>query len=83
MMNKKFCISIQISLKFVLKGLINNKSALVQVMAWCRTGNKPLPESMLTLFTHAYMQHLGGDRVKSTSTDNPVFQETKASAGML
>ena len=33
-MNEKFCISIQISLKFVPKGPINNKSALVQVMAW-------------------------------------------------
>ena len=33
-MNEKFCISIQISLKFVPKGPINNKTALVQVMAW-------------------------------------------------
>ena len=32
-MNKKFCISIQISMKFVAKGLIDNKSTLVQVMA--------------------------------------------------
>ena len=33
-MNGKFCILIQISLKFVPKGLIDNQSALVQVMAW-------------------------------------------------
>ena len=34
------------SLKFVPKGKINNKSALVEVMAWRRTG-KPLSEPML------------------------------------
>ena len=31
-MNEKFCILIQISLKFVPKGLIDNKAALVQAM---------------------------------------------------
>ena len=40
-MNEKFDISIWMSLKFVLKGPIDNKPALVQVMAWCQTGNKP------------------------------------------
>ena len=38
-------------------GPIDNKSALVQVMAWCQTGNKPLPEAMMTQFTDEYMQH--------------------------
>ena len=56
-MNWKFCIAIRISLKFFPKGLINNKSALVEVMAWHLTGDKPLPEQMLTEFTDAYMQH--------------------------
>ena len=56
-MNEKFCILIQISLKFVPKGPIDNKSALIQVMAWRRTGDKPLPEPMLTQFTDVYMQH--------------------------
>ena len=37
-------ISIPISLKFIPKGPIDNKSALLQVMAWCRTGDKPLPD---------------------------------------
>ena len=37
----------KISVKFVHKGAINNKSVLVQVMAWRRPGDKPLPESML------------------------------------
>ena len=58
-MNEKFCISIQISPKFVPKGPIDNKSALVQVMAWCRTGDKQLPEPMLTQFADAYMRHYG------------------------
>ena len=56
-MNEKFCILIQISLKFVPKGLIDNKTALVQVMAWCQTGDKPLPEAMLIEFRDAYMRH--------------------------
>ena len=50
-------ISIKISLKFVPKGPTDNKSALVQVMAWRRTGAKPLPEPMLNQFTDAYMRH--------------------------
>ena len=32
------------SLKFVPKGPVNNKPALIQLMAWCWKGNKPLPE---------------------------------------
>ena len=46
-----------ISLKFIPKGPIDYKSALVQVVAWHRTGEKPLPESMLTQFTDAYIRH--------------------------
>ena len=32
---------------------IDNKVALVQVMAWCQTGDKPQPERMITKFTDA------------------------------
>ena len=56
-LNENVRISIKISLKFFLKGPIGNKSELVQVMAWCQTGDKPLPEPMLTQFTDAYMRH--------------------------
>ena len=56
-MNDIFFISIRISLKFVPEGPINNKTALVQVMAWRRIGDKPLPKPMLTQFTDAYMRH--------------------------
>ena len=55
--NEKFCIFIRISLKFVHKGPIDNKSTLVQVMAWRWSGVKPLPESMLIQLTDAYMRH--------------------------
>ena len=41
----------------VLKGPINNNPAFVQVMAWCQTVDKPLPEQMMTQFTGAYMRH--------------------------
>ena len=45
------------SLKFIPKGPIDNLEALVQVMAWCWTAEKPLPEPMLAQFTDAQMQH--------------------------
>ena len=56
-LNENDRISIQISLKFFPRGQIDNKPALVQVMAWRRTGDNPLPEPMLTQFTNADMQH--------------------------
>ena len=41
------------SLKFVPKVSINNITALVQIMAWRRPGDKPLSESMMiSLLTH-------------------------------
>ena len=61
--NKSVRITITISLKFVPKGPIYYKSALVQVMAWHRTGEKPLSESMLTQFTDAYIRHYGGNKI--------------------
>ena len=50
-------IPIQISLKCVLMSPIGNKPALVQVMAWRLTGDKPLPGPMMTQFIDAYMRH--------------------------
>ena len=63
-LNENDRIPIWISLKFVPKSPIDNKPALVQVMAWCRTGNKPSPEPMLTWFTDTYVA-LGGDELNS------------------
>ena len=49
------CILIQISQKFVPKNPINNKPALVHMMAWCQTGNKSLSEPMTAYFIDAYI----------------------------
>ena len=52
-LNENIWISIDISLKFVPKGLIDNMAALVQIMAWRRPGDKPLSEPMMfNLLTH-------------------------------
>ena len=51
--NENVWISIKISLKFVPKGPINNIPALVQIMAWRRSGDKTLSGPMLgNLSTH-------------------------------
>ena len=55
--NEKFCIVVKISLQIVPEGPIDNNPALVQIMAWRRTCDKPLSEAMLTWFTDAYMRH--------------------------
>ena len=52
-LNENVWISINISLKFVPRGPINNIPTLVQVMAWRRLGDKPLSEPMMVrLRTH-------------------------------
>ena len=39
------------SLKFVPQGPINNIPALVQIMAWCQSGDMPLSKPMMVEFT--------------------------------
>ena len=52
-LNENVWIMINISLMFVPKDPINNIPALFQVMAWCRSGDKPLSEPlMVSLLTH-------------------------------
>ena len=52
-LNENVWISINISLKFVPRGPINNIPTVVQVMAWRRSGDKPLSEPMMVnLSTH-------------------------------
>ena len=52
-LNENVWISINISLKFVPMGQINNIPTLVQVMTWRRPGDKPLSEIMIVrLPTH-------------------------------
>ena len=50
---KNVCISTKISLKFVPQVPINNIPALVQIIAWHRSGDKALSEPMMDNFlTH-------------------------------
>ena len=51
--NEKFWLGIHWCL------FLRSNWALVQVMAWRRTGVKPIPEPMLAQFTDAYMRHKG------------------------
>ena len=46
-LNENVLISIKTSVKCVLECSINNIPALVQEMAWCRPGAKPLSEPMI------------------------------------
>ena len=57
-LNEDIRILIKISLQFVPKGSIDNNSVLVQVMAWRRTGDKPLLETMITKLNDTYMCRL-------------------------
>ena len=56
-MTESVCILIEILWKLFPEGPINIMSALVQVMPWCQTGTKPLPEAMTTQFFDEYMCH--------------------------
>ena len=47
-LNEIFKILIKISPKFVANRVINDVPVSVQIMAWCRTGDKPLSETMMT-----------------------------------
>ena len=47
------CILIKSSLKYVRKSPIDNNPALVEILAWCRSGDKPLSQPMMiSLPTH-------------------------------
>ena len=52
---RKALYFIQISLKFVSKGPIDNKLVLVKIMACRRTGAKPLSEPTMIQFPDEYM----------------------------
>ena len=55
---KKSRALIRITLKFVHHGSNDNTWALVQVMAGCRIGYKPLSEPIMAQFFDANMRHL-------------------------
>ena len=47
--NENGCILIRLSLKYVRKGSIDNSPALVQIMVWRRSSDKPLSEPMVII----------------------------------
>ena len=58
LLNENVWISNKISVKFILKGPMDNApAALVHVIVWRRIGNTPLPEPMLTQFIDALLRH--------------------------
>ena len=71
--NEKYFILIQIPLKCVRSGPLENNPALFSIMAWHRISDKPLSEPMLTRFIDAYMRHLGGDEVIGESWNTCVI----------
>ena len=64
-MNEKFCILINITVKFVPKRPIDNNPAFIAIitqhwiMAWCQINNSQLSGQMLTRYTDAYRRHKG------------------------
>ena len=52
------CILIEIYLKFVPKCSITNNIALLQITVWHKTGDRPLYEANMAMFTDAYMHYL-------------------------
>ena len=66
-LNENVWLSINISLKFVPKGPMNNIPTFGQVMAWRRPGDKPLSEPMmvrlLTQICVTRPQWVNGDMV--------------------
>ena len=56
-LNENFWILNEISLEYVPMGLIDNMAALVQIMAWRWTGDKPLSEPISVCCTGKYIHH--------------------------
>ena len=58
--NEKCCCNFSSNFtEFVPNGPFDNKTILVQVIAWHRTCDEPLPGPMLTQFNNAYMRQWG------------------------
>ena len=89
--NENCCLLIKLSPKYVRKGPIDNISALVQIMAWRRSGDKPFSEQMMiSLPTHTCVTPpqwvKAGQKIQSTwlnisiYANNHVFQYTSTRA---
>ena len=70
--NGNCCILIKFSMKYVRQGPIDNNSALVQIMAWRRSGDKPLSEPMMiSLPTHICVTRPQWDNFMCTFLTKP------------
>ena len=67
--NENCCILIKFSLKYVRKGPIDNNPALVQIMAWRRSDDKPLSEPMMVCL----LMHICVARPQWVNTLNPDY----------
>ena len=54
--NKIVWYLIKILLKIIPKGPFIYSPLLIQIMAWCRLGDKPLSEALVVQFAHACMR---------------------------
>ena len=54
----------KMSFKCFTKSPVDKKPALVQVMAWRRTGDKPLPKPMMAQVTNSYIRHKGDELMR-------------------
>ena len=69
-LNENVRISNKVLLKFVPKGPINNNPTLVQIMAWRRSGDKPLSEPMMV----SLLMHLCVTRPQWVKSDCDIWQ---------
>ena len=70
-LNENVWISIKISLKVIPKGPIDNIPALVQIMAWHRSGDKPSVEPMMV----SLLRHICVTRPHWVKNPNIFVQE--------
>ena len=66
--------NIWISLKFVPKGPFNNISALVEIMPWCQTGDKPLSEPTSTIRTPTFREYPRSLPMNKFQTRSPIYE---------
>ena len=62
-LNENCCALITISMKFVVKGPIHNKTTLVKIMTWRRIGDKPLSLTKADRIDWRIYAALGGDEL--------------------
>ena len=77
-LNESYIILIQISLKFVPRSPIDNKWALIQLMAWRRTGDKALTWTNANSERRHKYAALGGDELMQESG----VEERRNSSGL-